>query len=52
MGLRPLLTDADLLTEAIELHQRLRFDPQPRVLAELDRLAELAKQLELEIKRE
>ena len=51
VGLRPLLTDADLLAEAIELHQRLRFDPQPRVPAELDRLTELAKQLELEIKR-
>ena len=51
VGLRPLLTDADLLAEAIELHQRLRFDPQPRVPAESDRLTELAKQLELEIKR-
>ncbi len=50
-GLRPILTDATLLDEAIELHQRLRFDPQPRVQAELDRLAELAKQLELEITR-
>ena len=50
-GLRPLLTDADLLAEAIDLHQRLRFDPQPRRPAELDRLTELAKQLELEIKR-
>ncbi len=39
------------LDEAIELHQRLRFDPLPRVQTELDRLTELAKQLELEIKR-
>ena len=50
-GLRPLLTDVTLLDEAIELHQRLRFDPQPRLPAELDRLTELAKQLESEIRR-
>ncbi len=50
-GLRPALTDASVLDEAIELHQRLRFDPLPRPQAEQERLAELAKRLELEIKR-
>ena len=50
-GLRPALTNASALDEAIELHQRQRFDPLPRVQAELDRLAELTKQLELEIRR-
>ena len=50
-GLRPVLTDASILAEAIDLHQRLRFDPQPRRQAELDRLAKLAKQLESEIRR-
>ncbi|MES2923526.1 MAG: transglutaminase-like domain-containing protein [Verrucomicrobiota bacterium] len=49
-GLRPALTDASILDEAIELHQRLRFDPQPREQAERERLAELAKQLETAIK--
>jgi transglutaminase-like putative cysteine protease len=50
-GLRPDLTDPGVLDEAIELHQRLRFDPLPRVQAEQDRLAELARQLEVAIKR-
>ncbi len=50
-GLRPALTDPRILDEAIELHQRLRFDPLPRVQAEQNRLAELAGQLALEIKR-
>jgi len=50
-GLRPALTDVSILDEAIELHQRLRFDPLPRVPAEQERLAELARQLEFEIKR-
>ncbi len=50
-GLRPVLTDSNALDEAIELHQRLRFDPEPAAQPERDRLAELARQLELEIKR-
>ena len=50
-GLRPALTDASALDEAIDLHQRLRFDPAPPVPVEQDRLAELSRQLELEIKR-
>ena len=49
-GLRPALTDASVLDEAIELHQRLRFDPLPRVQAEQERLAGLARQLETAIK--
>ena len=49
-GLRPALTDASALDEAIEIHQRLRFDPQPAAESVRDRLAELAKKLESEIK--
>ncbi|MES2440410.1 MAG: transglutaminase-like domain-containing protein [Verrucomicrobiota bacterium] len=49
--LRPTLPDAGVLDEALELHQRLRFDPAPSVPGEMDRLAELAKQLESAIKR-
>lgn len=50
-GLRPVLTDSNALDEAIELHQRLRFDPEPAAQPERDRLAEIARQLELEIRR-
>jgi hypothetical protein len=35
-----------MLDEAIELHQRLRFDPAPPQPSQHDRLAELARQLE------
>jgi hypothetical protein len=45
------LADSKTLDEAIELHQRLRFDPAPSQLTEQRRLEELAKQLESEIKR-
>lgn len=50
LGLRPALPDSNALDEAIELHQRLRFDPVPPVTSELDRLTELADQLESELK--
>ncbi|MEO5912736.1 MAG: transglutaminase domain-containing protein [Luteolibacter sp.] len=51
MKLRPTLPDSATLDEAVELHQRLRFDPTPAAPNEQDRLAELAKQLESAIKR-
>jgi len=44
--LRPILADSRMLDEAIELHQRLRFDPAPPQPSQHDRLAELARQLE------
>lgn len=50
LGLRPALPDSNALDEAIELHQRLRFDPAPPVTSELDRLTELTDQLESELK--
>lgn len=50
-GLRPTLADSSALDEAIELHQRLRFDPAPPLQPEQDRLEELVRALKLEIKR-
>jgi hypothetical protein len=49
-GLRPILADSRALDEALELHQRLRFDPAPPVRAEQERLALLAGELETAIK--
>lgn len=51
LRLRPTLPDAGTLDEAITLHQRLRFDPDPAAPGEQERLEELAKQLDAEIKR-
>jgi transglutaminase-like putative cysteine protease len=51
MRLRPALTDARPLEEAVELHQRQRFDPAPPTQSDRDRLQELAKQLQTAIKR-
>jgi hypothetical protein len=51
LRLRHSLSDSKTLDEAIELHQRLRFDPEPSRQTEQERLAELAKKLESEIKR-
>jgi hypothetical protein len=49
--LSPQQIDSMILDEAIELHQRHRFDPVSPDRAELNRLAELARQLELALKR-
>lgn len=49
-GLTPLLGDPDRLDEALEIHQRLRFDPEPPPQADTGRLAELTKLLERHIK--
>ena len=49
--LGPTLADSTALTEAIELHQRLRFDPAPALPSDQARLAELAKQLQAALKR-
>lgn len=46
LRLRPGLTDANLLDEAISLHQRLRFDPAPALPDAREKLAELVKRLE------
>jgi protein-glutamine gamma-glutamyltransferase len=51
MRLRQTLTDSSALEEAIDLHQRLRFDPLPQHGSQHQRLAELAKRLELSIRR-
>ncbi len=51
LRLRPLLPDSATLTEAVALHQRLRFDPAPPQQTEQERLAELAGALEAAIKR-
>ncbi len=40
-----------ILNEAVELHQRLRFDPLPASAADEARLADLARQLESALKR-
>jgi len=45
------LPESTTLLEAIELHQRLRFDPGPADEVEQKRLAELARQLESDIRR-
>lgn len=44
--LRPTLPDAQLLDEAIALHQQLRFDPALPPQGHRERLATLARQLE------
>jgi hypothetical protein len=49
--LSPTLAEPSLLEEAITLHQRLRFDPQPAPPGEKERLAELARLLTISIKR-
>ena len=49
-GLRPHLSDPAALDEAISLHQRLRFDPQPTPMAATARLADLAKQLAADLR--
>ncbi len=49
--LRAALPDAGTLEEAVELHQRLRFDPAPAAGNERDRLSDLARHLETAIKR-
>lgn len=51
MRLHPSLTDSRLLEEAVELHQRLRFDPEPPQPSQLERLTELAGQLTAAIRR-
>ncbi len=51
VGLCPSLQDRSLLEEAIQLHQRLRFDPKPAVQGEQERLEELAKRLDSELRR-
>ena len=51
LTLRPTLGDAHALEEAIELHQRLRFDPAPVAGEERERLAQLARSLESVIRR-
>jgi hypothetical protein len=43
--LKVILTDHDLLDEAIALHQQLRFDPQPAPPERRERLAVLSKQI-------
>jgi protein-glutamine gamma-glutamyltransferase len=50
MQLSKKLPDSATLQEAIELHQRLRFDPDPADEVEQKRLAALASQLEKEIR--
>lgn len=50
-GLRPMIREPAVLDEAIELHQRLRFDPAPPEESRQKRLTELARQLEVSIKR-
>lgn len=49
--LRHKIPDAGVLDEAVEIHQRLRFDPAPRPESDEARLAELAKQLEFTLKQ-
>jgi hypothetical protein len=50
MRLRSYLSDSGALEEAVELHQRLRFDPEPPPQPQRERLAELARQLESAIR--
>ena len=50
-GLGESLTDSNVLTEAIELHQRLRFDPAEPEPAVVQRLKCLAEELEASLKR-
>ncbi len=49
--LGPALPDAKLLEEAVELHQRVRFDPAAPADAAQTRLAELAREIGVMLKR-
>lgn len=49
-ALRPMLPEPAMLDEALELHQRLRFDPAPAEETLRQRLADLASQLDTAIK--
>ncbi|RYD22166.1 MAG: transglutaminase domain-containing protein [Verrucomicrobiaceae bacterium] len=49
-ALRPMLPEPTLLDEALEIHQRLRFDPAPAEETSRQRLAELAARLDTAIK--
>lgn len=49
--LKERLGESSLLNEAIEIHQRIRFDPQPIAGHETARLAELTRQLRESLKR-
>ena len=49
--LLPFLSDYSILIEAIDLHQRLRFDPQPVAAEQKKRLTELTQQLSAALKR-
>jgi hypothetical protein len=49
-ALRPMLPEPTVLDEALELHQRLRFDPAPAEETSRQRLAELTNQLDTAIK--
>ena len=50
MHLRPSLPDPSALEEAVQLHQSLRFDPNPQKTTQRERLVELTRQLALAIK--
>jgi hypothetical protein len=50
-GLEAVLAEPAALREAVALHQRLRFDPQPPSGADRERLAALARQLEKTLRR-
>jgi hypothetical protein len=47
--LRPALQETLTLDEAIDLHQRIRFDPEPPAAGSQERLAILAKQLHVSL---
>jgi hypothetical protein len=49
--LHPVFSNSTTLDEAIALHQRLRFDPAPPRASDQERLAQLAAELEAELKR-
>ncbi len=49
--LKPVIHDSGILDEAVGLHQRVRFDPEPAAPSDLARLEELAKDLESILKR-
>lgn len=51
MRLSQRLPDSRTLVDAVELHQRLRFDPEPVAEVERKRLEEMARQLESQIRR-
>lgn len=51
MRLHPSLPDSKALEEAIELHQRLRFDPALPQPSQRERLSDLASQLSTAIQR-